>query len=147
MPGTADEEERISLREAVEGKPTKPKLFHMYHEMMSLVNIALPTVHVQFSTFFLYPQCASAVGRNLDTESLAAFSLGSLSGNLTCISIIIGRLTASETLQPRFLVWRGVGKCDYVSYLGAYFRYLLLTRAETVFENLGQDADAGVMLA
>jgi MATE family multidrug resistance protein len=32
---------------------------------------------------------------------MAAFSLATLSGNMTCISIIIGTLSASETLQPR----------------------------------------------
>jgi len=153
--GTADEEERISAqREAVE-EPTKAKLFNMYHEMESLVSIAFPTVLVQFSTFFLYPQCASAVGRDLDTESLAAFSLGSLSGNMTCISIIIGTLTASETLQPRAFGLKQYEEVGLLAIRGLFMCVLsllvpvilLLTRAETIFDNLGQDADASVLAA
>ncbi len=73
---------------------------------------------------------ASYIGRrknnnnNNDDEEddMAAFSLASLSANLTCISILIGTLSASETLQPRafsmkqyetvgILAWRGLMMC------------------------------------
>jgi MATE family multidrug resistance protein len=153
--GTADEEERISAQRETVEEPTKAKLFNMYHEMESLVNIALPTVLVQFSTFFLYPQCASAVGRNFDTESLAAFSLGSLSGNMTCISIIIGTLSACETLQPRAFGLEQYGEVGLLAIRGLFMCVLsllvpviiLLARAETIFDNLGQDADASVLAA
>jgi MATE family multidrug resistance protein len=130
-----------------------PKEFRIFYEMKTLMNFALPTVVVQFSTLFLYPQCASAIGRQLDTESLAAFSLGSLSGNMTCISIIIGTLTACETLQPRAF---GLGQYREVGLLairGLFMCILsllvpitvLLTRAESIFDNLGQDPDASIL--
>lgn len=79
-----------------------PRLsFNLYYELKELFNIAIPTVAVQFCTFIIFPITASFVGRNLSDDDMAAFSLASLSGNLTCISIIIGTLSAAETLQPR----------------------------------------------
>jgi len=56
---------------------------------------------VEFCTYFLFPMTASSIGRNFESEYLAGFSLASLSGNITCISIMYGSLTACETLQPR----------------------------------------------
>ena len=44
---------------------------------------------------------ASCVGRKLGTIDLAGFSLGCLVGNLTCLSIMEGSLTAADTLMPR----------------------------------------------
>jgi len=124
--------------------------FNFYHEVITLLHIALPTVAVQFCTLFIYPQCASAVGRHLDTESLAAFSLGSLSGNMTCISIIIGTLTASETLQPRAFglkQYREVGLLAIRGFFVCLVSLLLpvilfLTRADSIYNALGQNAAA-----
>ena len=73
----------------------------MVQEMKSLLHLALPSVAVQFSMFFLYPQSASIIGRRLGAEALGGFSLGSLVGNLTCLSVIVGALTAADTLMPR----------------------------------------------
>jgi len=75
--------------------------FNFYQEMKELFHIALPTAATQLCSFFVFPQTASIIGRRLPSKYLAAFSLGSLSGNLTCTSIIIGTLSTSETLQPR----------------------------------------------
>lgn len=60
-----------------------------FHEAKLLFDIAIPTVAVQFSAYFIYPQTASAVGRRLGTEELAGYSLASLTGNLTCLSVIV----------------------------------------------------------
>lgn len=134
---------------------SRKKSFQFYHELQLLVNIAIPTVIVQFSTFILYPQCASAIGRHLDTDSLGAYSLGSLSGNMTCVSILIGTLSASETLQPRSF---GLGKYREVGLLAvrgfivslmslAIPVTIMLTQAENVFDALGQDEEVGMLAA
>ena len=123
------------------------------NEVRLLLNIALPTVILQFCTYIIYPQCASAVGRNLGTEALGAFSLGSLSGNLTCISLVIGTLSASETLQPRAFglnLYREVGVLAIRGLLMCFFTLffpmlLLYTSANDVFDRLGQDMEASYL--
>lgn len=75
--------------------------FHLAHETYKLLYISLPSVAIQLSVRAVFPQTASTVGRVLGTRDLAAFSLASLTANLTCQSIIMGTLTAAETLMPR----------------------------------------------
>jgi MATE family multidrug resistance protein len=65
------------------------------------MHLTLPSVLVQLCLYFVFPQAASVVGRRFGAEALAAFSLGSLVGNLTCLSIMVGALTAADTLMPR----------------------------------------------
>ena len=92
-----------SLRLDVDGNFGKPndESFHVMQEAAILLNLALPSVLVQLCMYFIFPQAASVVGRQIGTEALAGFSLGSLLGNLTCLSIMIGALTAADTLMPR----------------------------------------------
>ena len=75
--------------------------FHLSHEAYKLLYISLPSVAIQLSVRTVFPQTASMIGRTLGTRELAAFSLASLTANLTCQSIIMGALTAAETLMPR----------------------------------------------
>jgi MATE family multidrug resistance protein len=56
---------------------------------------------VQFNLYVIFPIAASAVGRTLGAEDLGAFSLGALVGSLTCLSVIVGALSAADTLMPR----------------------------------------------
>ena len=63
--------------------------FDLIAEAKSLLGIALPAVAVQFSVLFIFPQTASLVGTSLGKEELAGFSLGSLVGNLTCLSVMV----------------------------------------------------------
>ena len=58
---------------------------------------------VQFSVLWIFPLTASVVGRTLGTEALAGFSLGSLVGNLTCLSIMTGALTAADIVSTLFI--------------------------------------------
>lgn len=76
-------------------------VFALSHEVALLVHIAAPSVVIQFCLFFIFPAAAGAVGRQSGTTALAAFALGSLLGNLTCLSILEGALTAADTLMPR----------------------------------------------
>jgi MATE family multidrug resistance protein len=116
-------------------------------ELKLLLEISVPTVAVQFSAYFIYPQTASAVGRNLGTEELAGFSLASLTGNLMCLSVIVGALSALDTLMPRaFGVKRydEVGKLAIRGFLVCILVLLipiipLLTCVEHIFDALGQD--------
>ena len=62
--------------------------FPLYHNLV-----------VQFSVLWIFPLTASVVGRTLGTEALAGFSLGSLVGNLTCLSIMTGALTAADIVS------------------------------------------------
>jgi multidrug resistance protein, MATE family len=121
--------------------------FHPLHEAKRLINIALPTVIVQFSLYFLYPQTASAVGRNLGTQEWAAFSLGSLTGNMTCLAIIIGFLSAANTLMPRAYGsknYEEVGLLAIQSFVVCFLVLLgpmivLTTSMDWIFAKLGQD--------
>jgi len=124
-----------------------------FHEAKLLFDIAIPTVAVQFSAYFIYPQTASAVGRNLGTEELAGFSLASLTGNLTCLSIIVGALTALDTLMPRAYGighYQELGKLAIRGFLVCTLVLLvpilpLLTSVEQIFDALGQDAIASAL--
>jgi Na+-driven multidrug efflux pump len=75
--------------------------FDLGYEITQLLRIAFPSVALQFNMYFIFPQAASEVGRVLGTEALAGFSLGCLVGNITCLSILVGVLTAADTLMPR----------------------------------------------
>ncbi|KAL7575149.1 hypothetical protein ACA910_018642 [Epithemia clementina (nom. ined.)] len=71
------------------------------NEATRLLQIGLPSILMRFSLVWIVPCTASAVGRQLGPVALAGFSLGSLVGNLTCLSILEGSLTAADTLVPR----------------------------------------------
>jgi MATE family multidrug resistance protein len=49
----------------------------------------------------MFLNAAASVGTELGSVELAGFSLGCLVGNLTCLSIMEGSLTAADTLMPR----------------------------------------------
>ena len=112
-----------------------------------LLELALPAVAVQFSVFFIFPQTASVVGRVLGKEELAGFSLGSLVGNLTCLSVMVGALTAADTLMPRAYASGNYEEVGRIAIRGFMMCTLLLlipivplcTIIEWIFEKLGQD--------
>ena len=121
--------------------------FHLRHEASLLLNIALPSVAVQLSVLFIFPQTASAVGLRFGTEELAGFSLGSLVGNLTCLSVMVGALTAADTLMPRAMAVRRYPEMGRLAIRGFVMCALLLvlpilplcTIMEGIFDALGQD--------
>jgi hypothetical protein len=131
------------------------KEFHLWQESKALLGIALPAVAVQFSVLFIFPQTASVVGRQLGKEALAGFSLGSLVGNLTCSSVMVGALTAADTLMPRAFA---SGRYDELGRLAIRGFILccvflippvvpLCTMMEGIFDKLGQDEAAAAFAA
>ena len=88
-------------------KSIRPVLKHhnyfteMRKESWKIMLVALPSVVTQINLYTLFPLAASAVGRRLTSEELAGFSLGALLGNLTCLSVIMGAMSAVDTLLPR----------------------------------------------
>jgi multidrug resistance protein, MATE family len=121
--------------------------FHVIQEAKKLINISLPTIIVQFSVYFIYPQTASIVGRKLGTEELAGFSLGSLSGNMICLAVIIGVLSAANTCMPREFGrkrYEQVGIIAIQSFLVCsmiliFPMIVLMTCMDGIFTQLGQD--------
>lgn len=90
-----------------------PSSTSLLQETSALFRLALPMTVLQFSVFFIFPETASAVGLQLGKEYLAGFSLGSLTGNLTLMTITVGVVSASDTLMPRAFVsgeYEEVGK-------------------------------------
>jgi multidrug resistance protein, MATE family len=120
---------------------------HVIQEAKQLINIALPTVIVQFSVYFIYPQTASMVGRQLGTEELAGFSLGSLSGNMICLAVIIGVLSAANTLMPREFGLKRYEQVGVIAIQGFLVcamiliipMIVLMTSMDFIFTRLGQD--------
>ena len=127
--------------------PEDDGTFHLAHEAWKLLYISLPAVAVQFSVRFAFPQTASSVGRVLGTLELAAFSLGSLTANLTCLSILMGALTAAETLMPRAYGGERYARVGHLAVQGFVVCAVLLllpiiplcTCMEWIFRSLGQD--------
>jgi MATE family multidrug resistance protein len=146
----ADEKECLATLEAAEGLATEEKPsgdFNLWEETHKLFSIALPAVAVQFSVLFIFPQTAAMVGTTFGTDELAGFSLGSLVGNLTCLSVLVGALTAADTLMPRAygagryeelgrLAIRGFVTCSVLLIAPVV---PLCTLMEWIFDKLGQD--------
>ena len=136
-----------------EDESSSASSFDAIYELTQLFQIALPTVAVQFYTHIIFPITASYVGRNLSTDDMAAFSLASLSGNLTCISIIIGTLSASETLQPRAFAVRDYEKVGVLALRGFIMCLVMLSIPVTflmtcvvpIYEWLGQDPNVSML--
>jgi len=127
--------------------------FDVIKEAKLLLSIALPTVATQCSIYFIFTMTASSVGRKLGTEELASLSLASLTGNLVCLSIVMGVLTAADTLMPRAfgakryaevgkLAIRGIVACSLILIV-PYI--LILGYSDAIFVNLGQDAVVSLM--
>ncbi|KAG7348078.1 MATE efflux family protein [Nitzschia inconspicua] len=126
--------------------------FRRGDEILRLLQIAGPSMIVQFSSLFIFPQTASVVGRTLDTKDLAGFSLGSIVGNLTCTSVMIGALTAADTLLPRKFATQNYAEMGHLATRGFIICALLLlfpmivgidaTLLKRFFESFGQDPDA-----
>ena len=112
-----------------------------------LLSIATPAVAVQLSVLFIFPQTASIVGRQLGTEELAGFSLASLTGNLTILSVMVGALTAADTLMPRAFGAGAYNEVGRLAIRGFAMCVLLLippiiplfTTMDWIFNQLGQD--------
>eukprot|EP00980_Cylindrotheca_fusiformis_P030327 scaffold24656_cov181-Cylindrotheca_fusiformis.AAC.4 len=147
------EQDYLSTIEAVEERKDDGnfvKEFDLLEESKSLLGIALPAVAVQFSVLFIFPQTASVVGRALGKEELAGFSLGSLVGNLTCLSVMVGALTAADTLMPRAYAAGNFVELGRLAIRGFVLCSLLLvppvvplfTIMEWIFDKLGQDEKA-----
>jgi MATE family multidrug resistance protein len=141
-------DEEGSENEDLDGTMTyKHEPFVLWDESKLLFNIALPAVAVQVSVLFIFPLTASVVGRNLGTNALAGFSLGSLVGNLTCTSVMVGCLTAADTLMPRAYGTGNYKELGRLAIRGFVICSLLLlvpivplfTIMEWVFVQLGQD--------
>jgi MATE family multidrug resistance protein len=139
----------------IEEKHREKEGFHFWHEAKLMINIALPSVIFQFSVFFIYPQTASAVGRNLGTEELAGLSLGSLTGNMMCMALMIGVLSTAATLMPRafgakhyeevgLLAIQSFVVCSVVLVVPIV---LLSTSMDWIFNKLGQDPIAAGLAA
>ena len=127
--------------------------FNLSHEASLLFHIALPSVLIQFSLFFFFLMSASSVGRNLGTTALGGFSLGCLVGNLTCLSIMEGALTAADTLMPRAYAakkYPDVGhlavRAFVVCSLMLFVAFVpLMTVAGKILTALGQDPEASLL--
>jgi multidrug resistance protein, MATE family len=132
---------------------SEEKPFGLVEEASQLFHIAAPSVVIEFSLFFIFPAAASVVGRYVGTTELAAFSLGSLVGNLTCLSIMEGALTAADTLMPRAFGMKQYDEVGRIAIRGTVVCILLLIPpvvplcfyGSWILETLGQDPTVSVL--
>lgn len=145
MSNENDEEE--SLRFLKGGETGVTVDFHVVQELKLLLHIALPSVCVQLNMFWLFPQAASSIGLTLGTDELGGFSLGSLVGNLTLVSVIIGTLTAADTLMPRAYASERYNEVGRLAVRAVFVCTIMLIPTlfplcfymEWILEKLGQD--------
>ena len=72
-------------------------------EVQRFLHIATPSVAVQILTQLLYVQTGHVVGRDLGKVAFGSMVLGSTVGHLSARSLIMGMLSAFDTLGPRKL--------------------------------------------
>lgn len=140
------EEIEMALKE-LDATGERNEKFSLAKESWLLLSLAMPAVAVQFSILFIFPQTASTVGRHLGTEELAGFSLASLTGNLTILSVMVGALSAADTLMPRAYGTGNYKEVGRLAVRGFVMCILLLippiiplfTTMEWIFDQLGQD--------
>lgn len=143
-------EEALRLDSIDDDISSENQPFQVLEEAKHLFHIALPSILIQLSLFFIFPQSASAVGKILGPVELGGFSLGSLIGNMTILSILEGTLTAADTLMPRAF---GCKRFDEVARLlirSIFVCSVLLIipivplwfYSETLLVALGQDPEA-----
>jgi hypothetical protein len=145
--GEALWEEEVRKSMLMIEEEAEPEEFNLWKESKMLLQIALPAVAVQFSVLFIFPQTAAMVGTVLGTNELAGFSLGSLVGNLTCLSVMVGALTAADTLMPRAFSAERYTEVGRLAVRGFVMCAALLvvpviplcTVMEWIFDALGQD--------
>jgi MATE family multidrug resistance protein len=143
-PDKINEIDRKSIKEGDEN------IYNLWHEMKVLLGIAAPAVVVQFSVVFIFPQTASTVGLKLGTQALAGFSLGSLVGNLTCVSVMAGALFAADILMPRAFGAKNYEEMGVLAirsvFICGFFLLIplipLFTSMEWIFDSMGQDREA-----
>ena len=70
-------------------------------ETVVFLQLAGPTVLAQIFQFFIWMQNAMYAGQHLGADDLAAVALGNLTANLTGLSLIMGVLSAFDTLAPQ----------------------------------------------
>lgn len=73
----------------------------MRDELLLLGRLAGPTIVMQAVHMLKWVYSASYIGQHYGAEALAGYSLASLSGNLTVVSLIFGSLAAVDTLAPQ----------------------------------------------
>ena len=143
--------EDLLLNENVRKDPEAP--FHLIDETRQLLKIAIPTAIVQFCRFAIFPLTAAAIGRHIGSDELAGFSLATLMMDMACLSIIMGVMSAADTLQPRamamgrytevgLLAIRGYAVCSLVLLVPMI---VSVTLWEPILELLGQDPVASHM--
>ena len=118
-------------------------------EIKLLISIAVPTVALQIFIYIVFTQAAASVGLQLGATNLAGYSLASLTGNVFCLSTIIGSLSATDTLMPRAFgmeQYEEVGRLAIRGFLASLLALLpifvpLLFFIEPFFLFLGQDPE------
>ena len=98
---TTDDESLPLSHTFEEDDRVQSSAFDLWTEAPKLFRIGVPSVLIQFALYWIFPVSASSVGRKLGSVELGGFSLGCLVGNLTCLSLMEGSLSAADTLMPR----------------------------------------------
>ena len=127
--------------------------FDVLYEGRQLLHVALPCVLMQLAVYWIVPESASTVGRNLGAVDLAGFSLGCLVGNLTCLSIMEGSLTAADTLMPRAFGAHQYAEVAHLAVRAFCVGLILLAipivplcfTSGWILESLGQDKEASYL--
>mmetsp|Transcript_1499 Transcript_1499/g.2208 ORF Transcript_1499/g.2208 Transcript_1499/m.2208 type:complete len:521 (-) Transcript_1499:4326-5888(-) len=97
--------ERVNSSDPDEGSFEEQESFEapmsLSGEMKHLSQMVWPQVMLQTVDMIKWTASIMFIGRTLGKDELAGFSLASLSGNLTGLSIVIGLLSAADTLCPQ----------------------------------------------
>jgi Na+-driven multidrug efflux pump len=97
-------------------------------EMQQLLHIAIPSIGIQWNMLFVYQQGATYVGSILlnDNDALGGYSLGTLIANMTYLSIVVGALSASDSIMPSLFQKKHYHEMSYVMIRGVIVCFFFL---------------------
>lgn len=144
---TPPDRERTPLRGM---SPTPLRGMSALSEYPRLIKIAFPSMFINIFSFLLWTQTAASVGHETGSDAvsdLAGFAMASFVANVSCQSIMVGSLSASDTFSPQAYGAGNYGEIGNLAIRGYVVTLVLLLpfavlmwNSEDLLVFFGQDA-------
>mmetsp|Transcript_11937 Transcript_11937/g.22112 ORF Transcript_11937/g.22112 Transcript_11937/m.22112 type:complete len:482 (-) Transcript_11937:96-1541(-) len=99
--------------------------------------ISGPSVFVSLGPLLQWTYTASTLGSTFGSEALTGFTLANLSGNLTGLSVILGLLSACETLEPQAFAKKQYREVGHIAARGILLCLVFVSLLVPIWLNIG----------